>query len=61
MKEATEVKSKANKGKKRSEETRNKIAESKKGKHWKIIGGKEFGTNYQEVKRRIKNDTIIQK
>ena len=56
MKEATEVKSKANKGKRFSEEhkknigearkgklsseTRNKIAESKKGKHWKLVDGK---------------------
>ena len=33
MKEATEVKSKANKGKKRSEETRRKMSEAMKGKH----------------------------
>ena len=33
MKEATEVKSKANKGKKRSEETRRKLSEAHKGKH----------------------------
>ena len=33
MKEATEVKSKANKGKKRSEETRRKMSEAHKGKH----------------------------
>ena len=33
MKDATEVKSKANKGKKRSEETRRKMSEVHKGKH----------------------------
>ena len=40
MKEATEVKSKANKGKKMSEEHKKKIAESKKCKHWKLVDGK---------------------
>ena len=57
MKDAYEVKSKANKGKKRSEETRKKMSEAKKnmsdetkkkiakarkGRHWKLVGGKRF-------------------
>lgn len=40
MKEAAEVKSKANKGKKMSEETRRKMREAKKVKHWKLVDGK---------------------
>ena len=40
MKDATEVKSKANKGKKRSEETKKKIAKARKGRHWKLVDGK---------------------
>ena len=42
MKDAAEVKSKANKGKKRSEEHKKKIAKARKGKHWKLVGGKRF-------------------
>ena len=40
MKEATEVKSKAHKGKKMSEEHKKKISEAYKGKHWKLVDGK---------------------
>ena len=40
MKEATEVKSKAHKGKKCSEETKKKLSEAYKGKHWKLVDGK---------------------
>lgn len=40
MKEAAEVKSRVNKGKKYSEETRKRIGKAKKGKHWKLVDGK---------------------
>ena len=46
MKEAYEASSKANKGKKRSEETRNKIAESKKGNTYRK--GKHFSEEHKK-------------
>ena len=35
-----DTESEAHKGKKLSEETKKKISEANKGKHWKLVGGK---------------------